>query len=101
MYASIFWVTGENDFKPISEVWTILSAMPFDWGWYGGVLYGLHPIFLKHDTKLSSQNSDALSMTIVLGTPFFANIVLNICLTIFSFPISHFYYFRPTREGIY
>ena len=83
MYASIFWLKGENTFKPIFTVWTILSAMPFDW--YGGVLYGMHPIFLNHDTKILSQNSGALSVTMVLGTPFLANIVLNICLAEVAF----------------
>ena len=55
--------------------------MLFDWEWYGGVLYGIHPIFLNHDTKLSSQNS----VTMVLGSPFLANIVLNICLSVVAF----------------
>ena len=86
MYASIFSLKGENAFKPISTVWTILFAMPFDWGWYGGVLYGIHPILPDHDTKLSSQNSSALSVTMVLAIPFLANIVLNICLTVVAFP---------------
>ena len=85
MYASIFWLKGENTFKPIFTVWTILFAIPFDLGWYGGVLYGIHPIFLNHDTKLSSQNSGALSVTIVIGTPFLANIVFSICLTVVAF----------------
>ena len=71
--------------KPIFTVWTILSTMLFDWGWYGGVLYGIHPIFLNHNTKLSSQNSSALSVTMVLGSPFLANIVLNICFTVVAF----------------
>ena len=85
MYASIFYLKGENAFKPIFTVWTILSAMPFDWGWYGDVLYGIHPIFLNHNTKLSSQNSSVLSVTMVLDTPFLANIVLNIGLTVVAF----------------
>ena len=51
----------------------------------GGILYGMHPIFLNHDTKLSSQNSGTLSVTMVLGTPFLAKIVLNICLTVVAF----------------
>ena len=85
MYASIFRLKSENTFKPIFTVWTILSAMPFDWGWYGGVLYGIHSIFLSHDTKLSSQNSGVLSVTMVFGTPFLINIVLNICLTVVAF----------------
>ena len=84
MYASIFRLKGENAFKPISTVWTILSAIPFDRGWYEG-LYNIHPIFLNHDTKLSSQNSGVLSLTMTLGTPFLANIVLNICLTVVAF----------------
>ena len=85
MYASIFWLKGENTFKPIFTAWTILSALLFDWGWHGCILYGIHPIFLNQDTKLSSQNSCVLSMTMVLGTPFLANIVLNICLTVVAF----------------
>ena len=80
-YASIFWLKGENAFKPIFTVWTILSAMP----WYGGVLYGIPPIFLNHETRFSSQNSGVLSVTMVLGTPFFANVVLNICLAVVAF----------------
>ena len=71
--------TPSNPFLPFGP---ILSTMPFDWGSYGGVLYGIHPMFLNYETKLSSQNSSALSVTTVLGTPFLANIVLNICLTV-------------------
>ena len=41
-----FW--WEHAFSPIFTVCTILSANPFDWGWYGGVLYGLHPIFSNY-----------------------------------------------------
>ena len=52
--------------------------MPSDWGGYEGVFFSLQ----HHDNKLSSQNYDALSVTMVLGTPFLANIVLNICLTV-------------------
>ena len=85
MYVSIFWLKGENAFKPIFTVWTVFSAMPFDWRWYGGILYGIHPILLNHNTKLSLQNSGALSVTMVFGTPFLANIVLNICLSVAAF----------------
>ena len=86
MYASIFWLKVENTFKPILVVRTILSAMSFYWGWYGNVLYSIHPIFLNHDIKLSSQNSSVFSVTMVLGTLFLANTVLIICLTIVAFP---------------
>ena len=85
MYASIFWLKGENAFKPVFTVWTILSAILFNWRWYGVVLYDIHPIFLKHNSKLSSQNSGALSVTMVFGTRFLANIVLNICLKVVAF----------------
>ena len=67
------------------SIWTILSAMPFDWGLYGDVLYDVHPIFLNYDTKLLSQNSGAFSMTMVLGTQFLVNVVLNICLSLVAF----------------
>ena len=85
MYSSIFWLKGENVFKPTFTVWTIFSTMSFDWRWYGGVLYGIHSIFLNHDTKLSLQNSGVSSVTMVLDTPFLANIVLNICLRVVAF----------------
>ena len=85
MYSSIIWLKSENAFKPIFTVWTILSAKPFDWGWHEVVLYGIYPTFLNHDIKLSSQNSGALSETMVLNIPFLANIILNICLTVVAF----------------
>ena len=71
--------------EPFDNFWTILSAMPFDLGWNEDVLYGIHPIFLNHDIKPSLQNFGALSVTIVFGTSFLANIVRNICLTIVAF----------------
>ena len=74
--------------------------MPFDWGWYGDVLYGINSIFLNHDTKLSSQNSGVFSLTMVLGTPFLANIILNICLTIVAFLSLTFIIFgHPKKES--
>ena len=48
-------------------------------------MYGIPSIFLNYDTKLSSQNSSALSETMVLSTPFLANIILHICLTVVAF----------------
>ena len=73
--------------------------MPFDRGWYGGVLYSMNPIFLNQDTKLSSQNSGALSVTMVLGTPFLADIVLKICLTIVAFlSFTFITYDQPEKE---
>ena len=38
-----------------------------------------------YDTKFSSENSAALSVTMVLCIPFLENIVLNICLTVVAF----------------
>ena len=31
------------------------SPNPFDWGWYGGVLFGLRPIFSNHNLRTSSH----------------------------------------------
>ena len=50
-----------------------------------GVLYGIHPIVLNHDTKHLSQNSGALSLKMVLGSQVLANIVLNICLRVVAY----------------
>ena len=49
------------------------------------VFWMAYTLFSLTTTKLSSQNSGALSVTMVLGTPFLANIVLNICLTVVAF----------------
>ena len=50
-----------------------------------GLVNMIHPIFLNHDSRLLSLNSDALFVTMVLGIPFLANIVLYICLTVVAF----------------
>ena len=73
--------------------------MLFYWGWYEGVLYGIHSIFFIHNTKLSSQNSSVLSVTMILGTPFLANIENNICLTVVAFLLLTFITFsKPKKE---
>ena len=59
-------------------VCTILSANPFIWGWYGSVLYGLHPIFSNYKLRSSSQNSGELSDTRVFGMPFLENMTFRI-----------------------
>ena len=66
LFFSFCW---EHVFSPIFTVCTNLSTNPFDWGWYGGILYGLHPIFSNHKLRSSSQNSGALSDTMVFGIP--------------------------------
>ena len=63
-------------------VHNILSANPFDWGWYGGVLYSLHPFSTNHKLRFSLKNSGALSDTRVFGMPFLENMTLRICFII-------------------
>ena len=60
-------------------------APPFDWGWYGGVLYGLHPIFPYRKLRSSSQNFCALLDTKVFGMPFLLNMTLRICFIVEPF----------------
>ena len=72
----------EYAFCPILTICTILPAHPFDWGWYGGVLYGLHPTFSNHELRSPSQHSGALSDTRVFGIPFLENKTLRIFLIV-------------------
>ena len=79
---SIFSFCWEHAFSPVLTVCTILFANTFDWGSYGGVLYGLHPIFSNPKLRSSSQNSSALSNTRVFGMPFLENMTLRICFIV-------------------
>ena len=85
LFPSFCW---EHAFSPIFTVCTILSANPFNWGWHGGVLYGLHPIFSNHRLRSSSQNIR------VFGMPFLENMTLRIIYRR-TFLIWHTDYFRP------
>ena len=79
---STFSFCWEHAFSPVLTVCTIPSAHPFDWGSYGGVLYGLHPFFSDHKLRSSSQNFGALSDTRVFGMPFLENMTLRICFIV-------------------
>ena len=57
MYASMSWLKGENDFKPNVTVWTILSAMLFDWGFYGSVFMAYTLYSFTTTMNDSLQNS--------------------------------------------
>ena len=79
MYASIFRLRDKDAFKPISPFGPPFPQCCLTESdmWVFCMAYALFSL----TTKLSSQNSGALSVTMVSGTSFLANIVLNICIT--------------------
>ena len=97
--ASVLSLNVENAFNHIFTVSTILSRILLDCGWYGGILYRMHPVRFSHKHRFSSQNSGTLSVIIVFLQ--FWRILFSVLALLLRFFVYSFDFLRSFRKLIH